>query len=160
MYIDLFFTVLLIICASIIIKNRKNINSLFLRIKKHKVWIVIIAIVLISYSVMLIDTSSVMREVRDAFLGKIESSENIGGEINYYNFNSDYPDEKLGKADLTLIRLFTLHNFHEGYIGAYYSYAAYDEAGDLITGSWRIPTKWKIHKENGKWEITDIYEAP
>lgn len=109
---------------------------------------------------MLFDTSSLMREVRDAFLGKIDSSENIGGEIDYYNFNADFPDEKLENADLTLIRLFTLHNFHDGYMWAYYSYAAYDETGDLITGSWRVPTKWKIHKENGNWEITEIFEAP
>ena len=159
MYIDLFFTILIIICASIIIKNKKNINSLLLRIKKHKVWIVIIAIVL-SYSAMLIDTSSVMREVRDAFLWKTDPAETSGRLINVYNDVTYWDKENLGRVHLLLVRLSAWHNFKDGYIWAWYCYTAYDTEGELITGSMWVPTKWEIHKENGKWQITDIFEAP
>ncbi|NMC57498.1 MAG: hypothetical protein GYA50_09785 [Eubacteriaceae bacterium] len=86
MYIDLFFTILIIICVSIIIKNKKNINLLLLRIKKHKVFLVIIAIVLISYSAMLIDTSSVMREVKDTMLLNVDPAKTAGKPIGQYNY--------------------------------------------------------------------------
>lgn len=160
MYIDLFFSIMIIICASIIIKNRKNINSLLIRIKKHKVLIVIIAIILISYSVLLIDTSSVMREVKDAFQWKTESVETEGKPINIYNDLSYWDKENLGRVHLLLVRLSAWHNFSDGYIWAWYCYTAYDTKGKLLTGSMWIPTKWEIHKENGNWEITEIFEAP
>jgi len=53
-----------------------------------------------------------------------------------------------------------MHNFKDGYTWAWYCYQAYDTEGETITASWYIPTKWKIHKENGKWEITEIIEVP
>ena len=110
---------------------------------------------------MFINTNGLMREVRDAFLWQTDPAETEGEPMHMYNYGTYAEDfGTLGKADLTLARLFVWHDFHDGYIWAYYSYAAYDNAGELITGSRRILTKWKIHKEGGKWEIVGIFEEP
>ncbi len=160
MYIDLFFTIIIIIWAILILKKKQNKVLLFLKNKKHRVWIVIIAIILIIYSVMLINTNSVMKEVRDAFLWKTDPVVTADKPIDMYNDVSYWDKENLGKVNLLLVRLSAWHNFQDGYIWAWYCYVAYDKKGELITGSWYIPTKWKIHKENRKWEIIEIYEAP
>lgn len=109
---------------------------------------------------MFFDTNRLLKEVRSAFLWETARSETVGRPIDAYNYIRRADNDTLGKADLTLIRLFVLHNFNNGYIWAYYSYKAYDEDGELITGSSNIPTKWRIHKDNGKWEIVEIFEAP
>ena len=112
------------------------------------------------YAAMFFNTDSLIKEVRDVFLGKTVGSETLGEPINRYNLSEYYPAGVDGKINLTLIRLFTLHDFRDGFIWAYYSYKAYDNNGGLVTSSMDIHTKWKIHKENGKWEIVEIYEAP
>ena len=56
--------------------------------------------------------------------------------------------------------LFTFHNFREGYLWVFYTYKVYDVDGNILTGSSRIPSKWKIVKTNGSWEIVEIYEDP
>ena len=66
----------------------------------------------------------------------------------------------IGETEVSLIRYFTIHNFKDGYIWAIYSNKAFESSGKQFDGSGRIPTKWKIHKENGKWEIVEIFEAP
>ena len=128
--------------------------------KVKKVVIVAIGIILVIYLAMFIDTNSLMGEVRDAFLWKIDPAETANRPIDAYNYSRRADTETLGDVHLTLMRLFVLHNFKDGYVWAYYSYEARNSEGEIITGSWHIPTKWKIHKENGVWEITQIIEAP
>ena len=127
---------------------------------KKKVIKTILIIIVVVYAAMLFDTNSLMKQVRAAFSWEIDRSETTGKPINAYNYDRSNRGEVLGKVHLTLVRLFVLHNFHDGYIWAYYSYGSYNEAGELISGSWNILTKWKIHKENGQWEIVEIVEAP
>lgn len=131
-----------------------------MREKVIKIIVSIISIILIIYGYMFFDTNSLMKQVRDAFLWKIDCSETMDKPIDAYNYNRYAINEAKGKVNLTLFRIFTLHNFHDGYIWAYYSYEAYNETGDLLTGSKSILTKWKIHKKNGQWEIVEIFEAP
>ncbi|NMC57499.1 MAG: hypothetical protein GYA50_09790 [Eubacteriaceae bacterium] len=57
-----------------------------------------------------------------------------------------------------MVRLFVLHNFKDGYICSCYWYRLYDDKGELIS-AWWAPAIWKIHKEDGKWEITEIFEG-
>ena len=128
--------------------------------KAHRIITTILSVILIIYLAMLVNTNSLMRYVRDVFLWRVDSAETIGRPINRYNDSNRLATVELGEVKLTLIRMFTLHNFRDGYIWAYYSYEAHDTDGEIITGSWRIPTKWKIHKENGVWKIVEIIEAP
>ena len=49
----------------------------------------------------------------------------------------------------------------DGTIWVYYSQECYDENGDTICGSWRIPSLWYVEKNSaGEWEVTDIKEHP
>jgi len=120
----------------------------------------IFIIIGVFYTVMLLNTNSLMSQVRDVFLWKIDCSETAGKPINTYNHRNSFPNEVVGKVDLTLVRLLTLHNFSKGYIWVWYSEKAYNIDGELITGSNNIITKWKIQKEHGEWEIIDIFESP
>lgn len=54
-------------------------------------------------------------------------------------------------------------DFHltDGTMWVYYSQEAYDENGETICGSWRIPSLWYLEKnEAGEWEVVAIKEHP
>jgi hypothetical protein len=119
---------------------------------------VLILIIVIIYIAMIIDTNSLMTQVRDVFSGKVDRSQTIGKPINRYNYRGFFSD--ITKTDLKLIRVFTLHNFKDGYIWAWYTYEGKDNNDEVLTGSSNIFSKWKIHKENGKWDIVEIFEDP
>ena len=126
--------------------------------KVKNIVLVVFSIVFIAYLLMVFDTNSLMREVRDAFHWRIDRSETVGKPLHSFNMNREH--ETLGKSRLFLIRLLVIHNFREGWIWAHYTYQSFNEEGQLITGSVCIPTKWRIEKIDGKWEIIDIFEAP
>lgn len=120
------------------------------------IFIAIISIIVIIYGTILFDTNNVMKEVRDTLLFKTDYAETANKQIDKYNISSGYVG---GKPHVLLVRLSTRHNFKDGYIWAWYWFRVYNTEGKL-TSYWWTPTKWKIHKENGKWEIVEIYEAP
>ena len=128
--------------------------------KARNIIVVVIITIMLAYLAMMIDTNSLMGEVRDAFLWKISPDETANRPIDVYNYSRRADTETLGDVNLILVRLLVIHNFRDGYMWAYYSYEARNPEGEIITGSWHIITKWKIHKENGKWEIIQIIEAP
>ena len=117
----------------------------------------IILLAISVYIIMLVDTHSVMKEVKDVFLGKIPYEQTENTPLSRFNTTNyvTFPTVKL-----KLFRYFTLHNFRDGYIWANYTVEVYDKEGNLVTGGWNIPTKWKIHNEKGKWEIVEIFEDP
>lgn len=47
-----------------------------------------------------------------------------------------------------------------GYVWAQYSSDAYDEASEVTCGSWKILTKWELEKQDGRWVVTNVNEAP
>ena len=50
---------------------------------------------------------------------------------------------------------------NEGWIWVYYSSETFDHNGKSICGSWRIPSLWKVEKnEIGDWVVVDIREHP
>ena len=50
---------------------------------------------------------------------------------------------------------------NEGWIWVYYSSETFDRNGKSICGSWRIPSLWKVEKdETGEWVVVDIREHP
>ena len=126
--------------------------------KVLKITLTVFAVIMAIYAIMLLNTNSLMKDVKSAFLCKTDLSETVGKPINRYNYQGYFDNEEVGKVNLFLCRLFTLHNFRNGYIWAYYTVEAKNTEGKLITGSHRVPTKWKIEKINGKWEIVEIFE--
>ena len=95
-------------------------------------------------------------EVKSAWSGEIPLSETKGTPLNLYNASHPFA---IDHADVKVVRIFVLHNFHDGYIWAWYSAMTYQANGESA-GSSRAYTKWKIHKENAEWEIVEVFEAP
>jgi len=161
--IALFAIVFVVICVLLyryrVYKQRKDKKVVG---KIMTIFIVGILFVACAYSALLLDTHSLMVEVKDAFEGKIPAEITEGTPISRYNIRDRGlgAERDIGETKVSLIRYFTIHNFKDGYIWAFYSNEAYDTNGKSFAGSYRIPTKWKIHKEKGKWEIVEIFEAP
>ena len=50
---------------------------------------------------------------------------------------------------------------NEGWMWVYYSSETFDHNGKSICGSWRIPSLWKVEKnETGEWVVVQIREHP
>ncbi len=117
-----------------------------------------IALMIILYIAMLLDTNSVFNYAKDVFLGKVPHEEVKGTPLSLYDITER---EYITKVDLEISRAFVFHNFTDGYIYVRYVHMGYDDIGELRYGSvaefpgWAI---WKIHKENGEWKIVKIRE--
>ena len=120
--------------------------------------ILILLLSVCAYCIMLIDTNPLMDEVKDVFLGKLIIEETQGFPIDRYNLRYRN-DAELLSEELSIVRLFTIHNFREGYIWARYThYRQYAER--QLSGSYRVTTKWRIEKVDRKWRIVEIHERP
>ena len=125
-----------------------------------KIILGLFATAIVIYIALLVSTNGLMKEVKSVFLGNIDILETEGKPIDRYNIDKYLINKELGDVKLSIVRIFTLHNFSDGYIWIRYTFEAKDTVGKVITGSYNIPAKWKIHKRAGKWEIAEIYEAP
>lgn len=121
-----------------------------------KIALLCILLLLLLYAVFFLNTNSVMRYAKSVFLGEISSEEVVGTPLYRY-----YPkDSEIVKVDFSLKRIFVSHNFKDGYIWVKYDEEQLDSSGNIVSGSWRIISRWKIHKENGEWKVVDIKEHP
>ena len=115
-----------------------------------------ILLLLLLYAVFFLNTNSVMRYAKSVFRGEISSEEVVGTPLYRY-----YPkDSEIVKVDFSLKRIFVSHNFKDGYIWVKYDEEQLDSSGNIVSGSWRIISRWKIHKEDGEWKVVDIKEHP
>ena len=101
-------------------------------------------------------------------ISKAEAEERFG-RLSCYCFNGDFfPDAVTEEHEL---RLWAAHFPREGgsvdgysghgYIWIYYSQEALDEEGELVSGSWRIPSLWRLERdETGAWRVISIKEHP
>ena len=122
---------------------------------------IVFALIILLYSIMFFSTNSLMREVRSAFMLELSPSETAGRPIDRFNHSRILEREvEVGRIELSLVRLFTFHNFREGYIWVIYTHIIYDNDGTTLRGSARVPSKWRIEKINGAWEIVEIFEDP
>ena len=78
--------------------------------------------------------------------------------VTRHSEKTKYLDEV--SIDLKLCRVFTWHNFKAGTLWFRYSLTVTDKNGDIITGGWDVPVRMTIKRDDGKWNITSIYEAP
>lgn len=121
-----------------------------------KIVLLCILLLLLLYAVSFLNTNSVMRYAKSVFRGEISSEEVVGTPLYRY-----YPkDSEIVKVDFSLKRIFVSHNFKDGYIWVKYDEEQLDSSGNIVSGSWRIISRWKIHKENGEWKVVDIKEHP
>ena len=121
--------------------------------------IVFISLVVLN-AVLIICSSTVIYDAKRVFKGEIEPSEEIGALIRYYPRNDSRYASEL-KTKITIIPLFAIHNFRNGYVYVLYSEETRDKAtGEIIHGSSGITSCWKIKKFMGKWRVVDITESP
>ena len=49
----------------------------------------------------------------------------------------------------------------DGYLWVHYSQAGYDQDGETVTGSFDIPSLWRLEKDrSGRWVVVDVKEHP
>ncbi len=125
--------------------------------KKVTITLLIIVVLGIIYLIMFFNTNSIIREVEDVMRGNVDSSVTEGTPLQRYNYNDVY---KNAVVNVNITRLFTFHNFFDGYMWVKYSVETVKNDNDIFPSSSNIISRWKIHRKNGKWEIVEISEAP
>ena len=125
--------------------------------KKLVVRLFLFGAIALLYLAMLSNTNIAINDVKDIMYGKVETSVTNNSPLRMYNRKDDFGTTSV---DVKITRLLVLHNFFDGYIWVRYTHQGFDANGDLTYGSWNIPSRWKIHKENGKWHVVEILEAP
>lgn len=60
------------------------------------------------------------------------------------------------------LKLLSAHlDAEKGYLWVYYSSEAFDEKGNTVCGSWKIPSLWTVEKDAaGIWTVVKIKEHP
>ena len=106
---------------------------------------------------MFLNTNSLIKDVREVMSGLVEYEQTEDKPIHKYNHQNILQN---AKVNVKIFRLLTLNNFFDGYIWVLYSYETVENDKDFFPSSSNIMSRWKIHKENGKWEIVDIKESP
>jgi len=109
------------------------------------------------------DTNELTHHVKELFRGEIDPALPERTPSGTYNqathYESLYPRE-VAEVDITILRLFVLHDFNDGFMEVYYFYEARDSESRVLCGSWGIRSHWVIHKEDGVWQIVEIHEDP
>ena len=149
-----------------------------------KIKLFILAIAVIYIILMYINVNGIMAQVKNAFYntdcyisayeyGVIEKNPEVNyiiydeskfnQDINiHFNIASYYPEGDFSKCkiNLKINSVFTIHDFFDGYIWFHYTLEVFDENGNSLTGAGATPVKMKIHRENGKWMVVQIWEKP
>jgi len=108
------------------------------------------------YTAMLADTNSVISYAESVFRGEVPLSETAGQPVDMYNINHYLNGSSdTVEVNLKITRRFVLHDFFDGYI-----WATYTDDSSVGKGDCQIPSRWKIHKTNGQWQIVAIKEKP
>ncbi len=119
--------------------------------------LVILCVALGIYVIMFLDTNSIYNEVKTVMKGEYDEDYVFNGEMYCFDFTRGYGETEV---DLDVKRLFVVHNFQHGYMWVFYSFEVKSPSGYLLTGGADIPSKWEIERQNGKWVIVDVIEAP
>jgi len=108
---------------------------------------------------MLYSTNSVIDFAKQVFLKEIDMDKyEDDALVKKYYFPLDFSDDII---DISIKRLFVLHNFQRGFMIVQYTHQVLDsETGLTITGSIGIVSKWTIEKRDNRWVVTDIEERP
>lgn len=75
------------------------------------------------------------------------SRDSYGGETAFNEYSLELWSAHLGKE--------------EGWIWVYYTSKRFNYDGDLVSGSWRVPSLWRVEKNgSGEWVVVGIHEHP
>lgn len=90
---------------------------------------------------------------------RAENIEEYGLLARYATHSDFYGDAAFNEHSL---ELWSAHlGTDEGWIWVNYSSETFNHDGSTACGSWRIPSLWKVEKnDNGEWVVTQIWEHP
>jgi hypothetical protein len=88
---------------------------------------------------------------------RAENEEKYGLLARYATAVDSYGDAAFNEHSL---ELWSAHlEEDEGWIWVYYSSETFNHDGSTARGSWRIPSLWKVEKnDNGEWVVVQIFE--
>ena len=122
---------------------------------------ILIVIGLVGFIVMLISTNELMAFAKSVFLGKYDKECAQNKLLQQrYDIISSHQSSHIVNVELTLNRIFILHNFSNGYVWVRYTCKYMDSNNETICSALGIYSKWIIQKQNGVWEVVKIYEKP
>jgi len=94
----------------------------------------------------------------NSYLSKYMTAEIFETIHNNQGYGSNEQDTK---KELNLMLVFSINNFiSDGLVWMYYSIFNYDQDGQLLSGSNKVPICFQIRRENGNWKIFKKYEGP
>ena len=125
--------------------------------KKSVVILSILGTIIVLYLAMIVSTNSVINDVKNIMYGNVDQSMTEGTAVNRYNHSYIYEN---AVVEVKITRLFACHNFFDGYVWVKYSYKTIKNDIDIRPSSVCPLSRWKIHRENGKWHVVEILEAP
>lgn len=90
---------------------------------------------------------------------RAENEEEYGLLARYATPTDSYGDVAFNEHSL---ELWSAHlGEDEGWIWVFYSSETFRHDGSSTNGSWRIPSLWKVQKnDTGEWVVVDIFEHP
>lgn len=106
-------------------------------ISNHKLLFIITLIVLILLSIhiaLLIDTNSVLRDVKSTYYGEKDASEVLGTPLESYYIHNPRYERNIDTVDLKIRRYLVVHNGSEGWVLAKIDCSAYDPNGKTVYG--------------------------
>ena len=112
----------------------------------------IIGFITIVYFAMFLSTVSVAKDVENVILGNVSKEETKGTPLNQYNDRRS-PDSII---ESSVIPVFSIHNFFDGYMFVRVRYQEKDEQGKLLRGSGPSIERWKIHRNNREWTVVEV----
>lgn len=78
------------------------------------------------------------------------------GQLGYLCVTNSYAVSETHNLD----HIASCFSGNSGYIWVKYSTEAYDENGTLLSGSWRILSRWELRKTEDGWIVISVREAP
>ena len=127
-------------------------------INKYLIFImVIVAIVLLMYLGMFFSTNHLIEYVENVMLGNVLVEDTAGTPLERYNNRDIYEN---AQVQVSIIRLFTIHDFSNGYIWVKYTYETQKNDMGILVSTADVISRWKIKRENGVWKIVEIKENP
>ena len=125
---------------------------------KQLLVICMLSFVLLVYLTMFISTNSAVNYVEEVMHGRISAEETKGTPLNQYNYNDSLWVDP--EVEVSITRLLIAHNFFDGYMWVRYKFTTLSNGREELPGTGYILSRWKIHRENGRWNIVEIAEAP
>jgi hypothetical protein len=129
-----------------------------LKLKKYfkPILIAVIILICLIYICMLYST----RTVIDDFEACVSGKEILNDVRNSEFYDMYYRAGAVSAENVKVTTPLALHNFNKGVMYVKYTYEAFDEDGSPVAGSYKVPSKWYIEKQNGRWIVTKIDERP